>query len=125
MRQRFGATTNQTIQIGTVVRPGQSYTFSETLKAPAENGTYNPQFRMVWEDHQMFGAPINKTVTVVNGTGPAVGTATASPSVQNDGQAGNITDGIVNSGRDAGTGHGNGKSVYRYPHGCRCWPSAW
>ncbi len=79
---KFGATVNQTVQIGTVVRPGQSYTFSETLKAPAENGTYNPQFRMVWLDHQMFGAPINKTVTVVNGTGPAAGTATVLPSAQ-------------------------------------------
>ncbi len=72
---KFGVTANQTIQVATIVRPGESYQFDFAMTAPAENGTYNPQFQMVWEGHQMFGALNNKTVTVVNGTGPAAGTA--------------------------------------------------
>ncbi len=69
---KFGVTgPNQTIPIGTVIRPGQSETYSFTMTAPAENGTYNPWFQMVWEGHQMFGQVDNKTILVVNGTGPA------------------------------------------------------
>ena len=77
---KFGVTgPNQTIPIGTVIRPGQSETYSFTMTAPAENGTYNPRFQMVWEGHQMFGQVDNKTILVINGTGPA---ATAVPSTQ-------------------------------------------
>ncbi len=65
---KFGYTKNQTVQIATIVRPGQSYTFSFPMTAPAMNGTYYPKFQMVWENHQMFGATDDKAVQVVNGT---------------------------------------------------------
>jgi hypothetical protein len=64
----FGVTKNQTIPIGTVIRPGQSIKFDFVMTAPAMNGTYYPEVRMVWEDHQYFGEPVNKAVKVVNGT---------------------------------------------------------
>lgn len=78
---KFGVTgANQTIQIGKVVRPGQSETFSFTMTAPGENGTYNPRFRMMWEGHNPFGTLDNKTIWVVNGTGPAVSPPATAPS---------------------------------------------
>jgi hypothetical protein len=77
---KFGATTNQTVQIGTIVRPGQSYTFSFTLTAPAMNGTYHPKVQMVWENHQMFGAVDDHAVKVINGTpNPNGDSSTATP----------------------------------------------
>ncbi len=77
---KFGVTgANQTIQIGKVVRPGQSETFSFTMTAPAENGTYNPRFRMMREGHDPFGTLDNKTIWVVNGTGPAVSPPAIAP----------------------------------------------
>jgi hypothetical protein len=77
---KFGVTKNETQPIGMVLRPGQTLVTGFTMTAPGENGTYNPQFQMVWEGHQVFGTIDNKTVIVVNGTGPAVSTATAIPS---------------------------------------------
>jgi hypothetical protein len=72
----FGITKNQTIPIGTVIRPGQSMTFEFVMTAPAMNGTYYPEVRMVWEGHQYFGQPAVKAVKVVNGT-PDTRTPTA------------------------------------------------
>jgi hypothetical protein len=72
----FGVTKNQTIPIGTVIRPGQSMTFEFVMTAPAMNGTYYPEVRMVWEGHQYFGQPAVKAVKVVNGT-PDTRTPTA------------------------------------------------
>lgn len=75
---KFGLTgANQTIRIGRVIRPGQSETFNFTMTAPGENGTYNPMFQMMWEGHNVFGALDNKTVVVVNNTGPSVTTPTS------------------------------------------------
>ena len=79
---KFGVNTNETIPVGLVLRPGQTLEFGFAMTAPGVNGTYNPQFQMVWEGHRMFGTLDNKTVTVVNGTGPAAGTVTALPSSQ-------------------------------------------
>jgi hypothetical protein len=64
----FGVTKNQTIPIGSVIRPGQSMKFDYVLTAPAMNGTYYPEVGMVWEGHQYFGEPVYKAVKVVNGT---------------------------------------------------------
>ncbi len=77
---KFGVTKNETIPIGTVLRPGQTLEVGFVMTAPGENGTYNPRFQWAWEGHQMFGGVDNKTVTVVNGTGPAA--ATPGPSSQ-------------------------------------------
>lgn len=74
----FGVTENQTIPIGTVIRPGQSIKFDFTMTAPEMNGTYYPTVQMVWEDHQYFGEAVNKPVKVVNGT-PDTRTPTAVP----------------------------------------------
>jgi hypothetical protein len=74
----FGVTKNQTIPIGTVIRPGQSMKFDYTMTAPAMNGTYIPTVQMVWEDHMYFGEAVNKPVKVVNGT-PDTRTPTATP----------------------------------------------
>ena len=64
----FGATTNVSPQVATIVRPGQSYTFTVSLTAPAMNGSYYPEFQMVWEGHNMFGDVDLKNITVVDGT---------------------------------------------------------
>jgi hypothetical protein len=64
----FGVTKTQTIPIGTVLRPGQSMTFQYVMTAPAMNGTYYPEVRMLWEGHDYFGQPAVKAVKVVNGT---------------------------------------------------------
>ncbi len=77
---KFGVVgANQTIQIGKVVRPGQSETFSFIMMAPGENGTYNPRFQMMWEGHNPFGTLDNKTIWIVNGTGPAVSPPATAP----------------------------------------------
>jgi hypothetical protein len=77
---KFGATTNVSPQVATIVRPGQSYTFTMTLTAPAMNGTYHPKFQMVWENHQMFGAVDDHAVKVINGTPDTNGdTSTVTP----------------------------------------------
>ncbi len=72
----FGITKNQTIPIGTVIRPGQSIAFDFIMTAPGMNGTYYPGVQMVWEGHQYFGEPLMKAVKVVNGT-PDTRTPTA------------------------------------------------
>jgi tripartite motif-containing protein 71 len=49
---------------GTIVQPGQSYTFSFTMVAPGTAGTYNPSYQMVWDGHQWFGGILTKTIVV-------------------------------------------------------------
>lgn len=87
----FGVTKTQTIPIGTVIRPGQSMTFEYVLTAPAMNGTYYPEVRMLWEGHDFFGQPAVKAVKVVNGTADtrkptatatAIATGTVNPTAQ-------------------------------------------
>jgi hypothetical protein len=52
------------ISPGTIVQPGQSYTFSFTMTAPGTKGTYNPAYQMVWEGNQWFGGILTKTIVV-------------------------------------------------------------
>ncbi len=87
----FGVTKTQTIPIGTVIRPGQSMTFEYVMTAPAMNGTYYPEVRMLWEGHDYFGQPAVKAVKVVNGTpdtrkptatATAIATGTVNPTAQ-------------------------------------------
>jgi hypothetical protein len=53
--------------------------FDFVMTAPAMNGTYYPEVRMLWEGHDYFGQPAVKAVKVVNGT-PDTRTPTAIPS---------------------------------------------
>ena len=55
--------TRFTLPAGVVVLPGQQYTWSFTIKAPA-TGVYNPAYRMVWDGHAWFGETLSKTVLV-------------------------------------------------------------
>jgi uncharacterized membrane protein len=51
---------------GQEVRPGETYTFTFTVKAPATPGQYNMQWRMVQDGVQWFGQfTPNRQVTVV------------------------------------------------------------
>lgn len=53
------------VVVGSAVAPGQSYTFSFNVTAPASAGTYNFQWRMVQEFVEWFGASsVNVPVTV-------------------------------------------------------------
>ncbi|WP_424357759.1 NBR1-Ig-like domain-containing protein [Methanocella sp. MCL-LM] len=54
----------QLLPTGTTVQPGEQYTWSYTMAAPWTPGTYNPQYRMVWDGHYWFGNTAGKTVTV-------------------------------------------------------------
>ncbi len=58
------------IAAGQEVRPGDSYTFTFTVKAPATAGQYNMQWRMVRESVEWFGQfTTNRQITVVAGGG--------------------------------------------------------
>ncbi len=50
---------------GTSVAPDQEYTFTFTITAPDTAGTYHPQYRMLEEGVQWFGATLSTTVQVV------------------------------------------------------------
>ena len=63
----FTATTRHTIS--GEVRPGNTYTFSFTLTAPATPGTYTTDWRMVRDSYAWFGATLSKQVTVTGGGG--------------------------------------------------------
>ncbi len=51
-----------TIPAGTSVLPGEEYTFTFTMTAPATQGTTTPCYRMVWEGQQWFGEQASQTV---------------------------------------------------------------
>lgn len=58
------------IAAGQEVRPGDTYTFTFTVKAPATAGQYNMQWRMVRESVEWFGQfSVNRQITVVAGGG--------------------------------------------------------
>jgi PKD repeat protein len=50
---------------GTSVPSETQYTFNFTMTAPAQ-GSYTPQYRMVWEGHQWFGGVASRPVIVGN-----------------------------------------------------------
>ncbi|MCD1294946.1 hypothetical protein CUJ83_08040 [Methanocella sp. CWC-04] len=52
------------IPAGKVILPGEQYTWSFTMKAPTQAGSYSVKFRMKWEGHDWFGSHANKTVSV-------------------------------------------------------------
>ena len=54
---------------GTSVLPGSQYTFTFTMTAPALAGTYDPQYKMVWEGHQWFGSQTAQSVRVMSTSG--------------------------------------------------------
>jgi hypothetical protein len=65
--------------------------FEYVMTAPAMNGTYYPEVRMLWEGHDYFGQPAVKAVKVVNGTpdtrkptatATAIATGTVNPTAQ-------------------------------------------
>ncbi|NUO16221.1 MAG: trypsin, partial [Planctomycetaceae bacterium] len=58
------------IAAGVEVRPGESYTFTFNVRAPATAGQYNMQWRMVQENVQWFGqyTPLRQ-VSVVAASG--------------------------------------------------------
>ena len=90
---KFGlAGSNQTIGTGEVIRPGMQETFTFTMTAPGENGTYNPRFQMIWEGHNVFGAIDDKTIAVVNGTtvGPATAVSSRATATPAGGQKGGM-----------------------------------
>jgi hypothetical protein len=59
------------IPSGTIVQPGQTYTFNFTVTVPSTPGTYSPEWQMVWDGHEWFGAIANKTVSVVAASSPS------------------------------------------------------
>ena len=48
----------------TSIKPSDNHTFQYTMKAPANPGTYQTSYQMVWDGHWWFGPMINKSVTV-------------------------------------------------------------
>jgi hypothetical protein len=52
---------------GVVVQPQADYTWNFVLTAPKGNGMYTIGYRMMWENHEMFGQPVVTSVNVVSG----------------------------------------------------------
>jgi hypothetical protein len=61
---KFLNTTQISLPVGTSIASGQSYTFNFTMTAPSAAGIYNPQFQMVQNEVQWFGAILNPTMVV-------------------------------------------------------------
>jgi hypothetical protein len=61
--------TRVVITAGTEVRPGENYTFTFTVKAPANAGQHNMQWRMVQDGVQWFGQFTNNQVITVAAAG--------------------------------------------------------
>ncbi|MNN79520.1 hypothetical protein D3C81_1961730 [compost metagenome] len=51
---------------GVFVRPGETYTFSFQMKAPASTGTYISDWSMLQENITWFGGILTQKVTVVD-----------------------------------------------------------
>ena len=62
----FLNSTRVAIPAGTVVIPGQFYTFTFTMTAPSKAGTYNPQFQMamIQDGIQWFGDTLKPVMVV-------------------------------------------------------------
>ena len=60
---KFGST-RIAIPAGTSVKPGAQYTFTFRMTAPLKAGSYTPKYRMVWEEHQWFGAQAPQPIQV-------------------------------------------------------------
>jgi hypothetical protein len=70
----------QSIPSGTSVAPGQQYTWTFTMTAPATPGTYTTDWRLVQEYVNWFGDTLAKQVQVVSPAPPAaVSNFTATP----------------------------------------------
>ena len=63
---RLFGNTPISLPVGTVVQPGQQYTFSFTMTAPAQYGNYTPQYRMIWNGQNWFGNTLSPSVNVAN-----------------------------------------------------------
>jgi len=50
---------------GTVVAPGESYTWTVNMVAPVTANSYNPAYQMVWDGHTWFGQTISKSISVI------------------------------------------------------------
>ena len=84
------------------VLPGQSYTFTIPVKAPAVDGAYHFQWRMVQELIQWFGNPTDDLVVIVgNPTGPATVSLAATPT--NTRVASGAQANIAFTGKSSGT----------------------
>jgi flagellin-like protein len=71
---RFNGTSDRILMSpGSIVRNGNDYTFTFTIKAPAA-GSYYTQYRMMWSNHYLFGQIAGHTITV-----KAVPTPTPTP----------------------------------------------
>jgi hypothetical protein len=55
-----------TLTTGESINPGQSKTFTFTIKAPSTAGTYNFQWKMLQEGIRWFGAPSTNVSVTVN-----------------------------------------------------------
>lgn len=89
---RFGPTLLN-ITDGVNVAPGQSYTWSFTMTAPTQLGTYTPQYQMTYNDSYWFGEVVSKSITVIM---PPVANFWASPTTVNVGQTVMFNDASTN-----------------------------
>ena len=58
------------IPAGTSILPGEKYTSTFTMTAPAKPGAYRPEYQMVWSGHYWFGARASRTLEVVSTSAP-------------------------------------------------------
>lgn len=58
---------NRPARSGISLDPGQTTTFSFTLKAPTNSGVYNETFSLVAEGYKWFGQTFSKSITVGSG----------------------------------------------------------
>lgn len=65
------------IPTGTNVIQNQQFTFNFTMTGPQTTGTYQPQYRMVWDEHQWFGNSSTNTVLITPPAAPLVANFTA------------------------------------------------
>jgi len=97
------ASARQYLPTGTTVAPGGSYTFTFTMTAPKNPGTYTTDWRMVHDGVTWFGSYISKNITIIDTTPSTLTFSPSSFTASNPGWT-NQPETISISATDSGSG---------------------